>query len=375
MARKRGRTKRLGLFSKSMLLATILAAAALLFSYLAPVINPRTFWPIAFFGIAYLPLLAINGLFVAYWLVRRARFAAIPLLAILVGWNTLQKHFGFNDKVPESVVASPDTAHIRVMTYNVHFFRAFEQEDTKLTIRKQAMQLMGDLSPDVICIQEYYTRQKGKYNMAEEFEREINMPYHYISPTAANDYEAYGMAIFSRYPIVESGILPEHEYGVNRIIYTDIDKGGRVFRVYNVHLRSFGFQKEDYDFINNPSKTIEKDAASTKRIGARLKHAFTARSAQADALREHSQACGLPYLIAGDFNDTPLSYAVNEVSAGLRNAFREQGRGWGVTYNGDFPNFQIDYILTSKAFDIHHYQIVKAKLSDHYPVWADLQLN
>src|SRR5690606_38552573 len=350
MARKRGRTKRLGFFSKAVLLANVFAAAALLFSYLAPIINPQTFWPIAFFGIAYLPLLVVNGLFVVYWLVRNVRFAAISLLAILVGWNTLQKHYGFSPAVPENVVASPDTAHIRILTYNVHFFRQFAQKDTKLTIREQAMQVMDGVSPDVICIQEYYTRQKGKYNMAEEFEREISMPYRYVSPTAANDYEAYGMAIFSRYPIVGSGVLPEHEYGVNRIIYADIDKGGRVFRVYNVHLRSFGFQKEDYDFINNPSKTIEKDAASTKRIGARLKHAFRARSAQAKALREHSHACTLPYLIAGDFNDTPLSYAVNEVSAGMKNAFRESGRGWGVTYNGDFPNFQIDYILSSQAF-------------------------
>ena len=346
-----------------------------MFGYLAPIINPQTFWPIAFFGIAYMPLLVCNGVFVVYWLVRRVRFAAISLLAILLGWNTFQKHFGFNGQVPPSVVASPDTADIRVLTYNVHFFRQFDQEGTKLTIRQQAMAVMDSVSPDVICIQEFYTRQKGEYDMAEAFERDINMPYQYISPTSSNDYEAYGMAIFSRYPIVGSGVLPEHEYGVNRIIYADIAKSGRVIRVYNVHLRSFGFQKEDYDFINNLSKTLEKDAASTKRIGARLKYAFTARSAQAVALRQHSQACDLPYLIAGDFNDTPLSYAVNEVSADMKNAFREKGRGWGVTYNGDFPNFQIDYILSSNAFDVRHYQIIETKLSDHYPVWADLRLN
>src|SRR5690606_30167937 len=132
---------------------------------------------------------------------------------------------------------------------------------------------------------------------------------------------------------------------------------------------------EDYDFINRPSKTIEKDAAATRRIGARLKQAFTARSAQAEALGAHSRSCGMPYLIAGDFNDTPLSYAVNRVSSGLLNAFREKGHGWGVTYNGDFPNFQIDYIFATKDFKIRNYQIIKAKLSDHYPVWADIQFN
>ncbi|SFC01677.1 Metal-dependent hydrolase, endonuclease/exonuclease/phosphatase family [Parapedobacter composti] len=366
--------KRLGFISKVVLAANVCVVAALLLSYLAPVIDPRKFWPIAFFGIAYLPLLVINLLFVVYWLLRDARFAAISLLSILLGWGTLNKHIGFSGKVPEGIVGSPDTSHIRLLTYNVHFFREFEQEDNELTIRAEAMQLMDSLSPDVICIQEYYTRKKGRHKMAKAFEEKVGTRYHVISPTAQNEYEAYGMAIFSRYPIVASGRLPAHEYGVNRVIYADIDKGGKRFRVYNVHLRSIGFQKEDYDFIKSPAKTIEKDAASTRRIGSRLKQAFAARSAQAAALRKHSEQCSTPYIIAGDFNDTPLSYAVNKVAAGLQNAFREKGRGWGVTYNGDFPNFQIDYILATKDFKVHHYQIIKEKLSDHYPVWADLQL-
>lgn len=377
MAAKSRRVKQLDFFSRSILWINFFAVGALLLSYLAPVINPQVFWPIAFFGIAYLPLLLVNVLFIIYWLIRRARFALISLLAIVVGWGTLTKHFGFHAEVPDPAIGAAalrDTANVRLLTYNVHFFRTFEQKDTEPSIREETMRLMDSVSPDVICIQEYYTRQKGSYRMAKAFEREIGMPYSYFLPTAENDYEAYGMAIFSRYPIVASGHLPNLEHGVNRVIYADIDKGGRIFRVYNVHLRSIGFQKEDYEFIKSPSKTLEKDAASTKRIGARLKWAFSARSAQAEALREHRRECKTPYLIAGDFNDTPLSYAVNKVSSGLVNAFHEKGRGWGVTYNGDFPNFQIDYILASKDFGVYRYQIVKAKLSDHYPVWADLRL-
>jgi len=368
------RRKHLGIFSKAAFLANLLAVAALLLSYLAPYVNPNGFWPVAFFGMAYLPLLAINALFVVYWLIRTPRLALPSLAGILLGWGTLNDHFGFSRAVPPEVVNSPDTAHIRLMTYNVHFFRAFDQRGTELSILEDAMRLMDSVSPDILCIQEYYTRQKGQYRLAKAFERRIGTRYHYISPTAENEYEAYGMAIFSRYPIVGSGYLPEHEHGVNRIIYADIDRGGKVFRVYNVHLRSYGFQKEDYEFIKKPAKTIEKDAASTRRIGARLRQAFSARGAQAEALRVHTQACKTPYIIAGDFNDTPLSYAVNRVSSGMVNAFREKGRGWGVTYNGDFPNFQIDYILASEEFDVAHYQIVKAKLSDHFPVWADLKL-
>ncbi len=374
MSAKSRRNGSLGFISRAVLLANLFAVAALLLSYMAPVIDPKTCWPMAFFGIGYFPILAVNLVFMVYWAVRRLRYAAISLLAILVGWGTFNDHFGFSGKVPAEAMGNPDTAHIRLLTYNVHFFRAFKQTDTDPTISDEAMQLMDSVSPDIVCVQEYYTRKKGKYRMAGEFERKVGTVYHHFSPTAQNEYEAYGVAIFSRYPIVATGHLSDQEYGVNQIIYADIDKNGKVFRVYSVHLRSFEFQEEDYEFINKPTKKLEKDAASTRRIGSRLKHAFIARSVQADALHAHSRESNIPYIIAGDFNDTPLSYAVSKVSRGMKNAFREKGRGWGVTYNGDFPNFQIDYILASDAFKVHHYQIEKAKLSDHYPVWADLEL-
>ncbi|WP_257658652.1 endonuclease/exonuclease/phosphatase family protein [Parapedobacter lycopersici] len=374
MARKARRTNKLGVISKFMLLANGCAVIALLLSYLAPVVNPMGFWPIAFFGIAYLPLLVINILFIIYWLIRRIPYAGISLIAILVGWNTFNKHFGFSARVPADTVTAPDSAAIRLMTYNVHFFRTFEAQNNAPAIKDEIMQVIDSISPDVVCIQEYYTRQRGQHRMSKAFKDDVGLPYRVVFPAAQNDYEAYGLAIFSKYPILESGHLPDHQYGVNRVVYADINKNGKVFRVYNVHLRSIGFQKEDYDFIKRPAKTIEEDAASTRRIGSRLKQAFRARSGQAESLKAHSNACRVPFIIAGDFNDTPLSYAVNQVSSGMQNAFLEKGRGWGVTYNGDFPNFQIDYILASKEFSIQWYQIVKKKLSDHYPVWADVVL-
>src|SRR5690606_21836141 len=193
-----------------------------------------------------------------------------------------------------------------------------------------------------------------------------------IHAVAKNNFESYGMAIFSKYPIVSSGRVADFEQGVNSIVYADINKNGRLIRVYNVHLRSFGFQKEDYDFINNPTNALGANASSTKRIGSRMKNAFSIRSQQARSLRLHSEQAEIPVLVAGDFNDTPLSFAVNHVGRGLQNAFKEKGRGLGVTYNGDFPNFQIDYILASADFEVRNYEIVKRKLSDHYPVWSDI---
>jgi len=91
-------------------------------------------------------------------------------------------------------------------------------------------------------------------------------------------------------------------------------------------------------------------------------------------IKEDAAKCPYPYIISGDFNDTPTSYAVNKMSEGLKNAFCEKGSGFGRTYNGDFPNYQIDYIMASPAFNVLSYQIIEKKLSDHYPVRSDLVL-
>jgi endonuclease/exonuclease/phosphatase family metal-dependent hydrolase len=63
------------------------------------------------------------------------------------------------------------------------------------------------------------------------------------------------------------------------------------------------------------------------------------------------------------------------MAKGLNNSFREKGSGLGRTYNGDFPNYQIDYIMSSKQFSVFNYKVIEKKLSDHYPVRSDLVLN
>ena len=113
---------------------------------------------------------------------------------------------------------------------------------------------------------------------------------------------------------------------------------------------------------------------STKRLGSKLKIAFIKRSMQVVKIKDNAANCPYPYVIMGDFNDTPTSYAVNQMSKGLTNAFFVKGSGLGRTYNGDFPNYQIDYVMSSSAFDVRSYHIIEKKLSDHYPVRCDLAL-
>lgn len=352
----------------------VIAAAALLLSYLAPYVDPRKFWPIAFFGIGYSTLLVINGLFVVFWLFRKPPLVLLSLAVFLLGWESFRKHIGFQPALAEQVVNNPDTTHLRVMSFNIHFFSPAGETANSFVHKQEMLHLIDSINPDILCLQEFLTREKGEHNLLATFREEQGYRYQHFFAANQNDYEAYGLIILSKLPIISSGRLTEHWYGTNGTIYADIKHGDDTMRVYNVHMRTFGFQKEDYDFITASAKTLEQDMSSTRRIGSRLRHAFEARSEQAQALREHHQANTMPYVIMGDFNDTPLSYAVNHIAGDMQNAFRIHGRGWGETYNGAFPNFQIDYILASKDLSIHHYQVIKTRLSDHYPIWADLSL-
>lgn len=368
----RSRKKSLGFLSTVILLFNILAVVALLLSYLAPIVKPQTFWPIAFLGIAYPVILGLNLLFVFFWLLKKPKIALLSVFAIGIGWGALSKNIGIGRAAKHE--GEMDTSAIRIMSYNVQMFQGLKEDAANS--RKETVNMIDSIAPDVLCVQEFYTRAKGPSDMKQLFDDKLNFQYSYFIPAAENDYDAYGIAIFSKYPIVNSGSLNvnQHERIVNRIVYADINKSGKNFRIYNVHLQSIGFDQQDYDYIKQGPGASQDDVESTKRIGRRLKHAYLKRNEQVDILYSHMKTASIPYVVAGDFNDTPLSYSVNKLASDMNNAFVEKGRGLGVTYNGAFPNFQIDYIMASQEFQVQNFHIVAKKLSDHYPIWSDLRL-
>ena len=358
--------KNLGFFSKTIMIANLIAIGALLLCYSASFINPKSFWAIAFLGLGYLPILLINIGFVGYWILRKAKYSLFSLITILLGWNLMTKHVAFNSVVENK----PDSA-LRVMTYNVHMLQPLEKTD--VPAKDQFVDIIQEANPDVLCVQEFSSTIRGKKKFTETVQKKNNFENFYLAPSEQNDYRAYGQAIFSKYPIINSGLIKKNEYGINRVIYVDIVKNLDTIRVYNVHLRSFGLQSEDKEFIQNPSSTGNEEQ-KTKQVGRKLKWAFEQRSNQAESLAEHMQETHYPKIVMGDFNDTPMSYSVNLIGKNMKNAFQEKGNGWGVTHFEMLPILQIDYIFADKRFSVSNYQVLKKKLSDHYPVFADLSL-
>lgn len=352
----------------------ILVVFALLLSYLASYVDPGKFWLISFFGLAYPAILVINILFIIYWLLRMPKLALISGLAILAGWSVILNYIGFRENTAIMVPKSSES-FIRVMSYNVHNFKQFGDNNDRLT-KEQILDIIRKEQPDVVCFQEFFSRKRGEYNFRKHIKQILGTEYYYFKPSTDNGYEAIGMAIFSKFPIVNQGNIEfTKNMNWNEAVFADIKKGDKTFRVYNVHFQSISFQPEDYLYLKKiTTEMMKTDVESSKKIGSRLKNAFIKRSNQVKMVKEHAEKSPVPHIIAGDFNDTPISYTVKTISRDMNNCFRKKGSGFGITYNGAFPNFQIDYIFTSAEFEVKNYLIINKKLSDHYPVRADLEL-
>ena len=357
-------------FDKISLPLTIVAAVCLLLGTIAGGVDPRTNILFAYFALAYPYSLLINIFFSIWWALRkRWAFVIVIVCLVGVGYKTLHATFGFGGIEGES---QKTEGSIRMMTYNVHSFKLFGENNT-IPAKEKMLKVVKDQNPDIICFQEFYTRKKGQFNTIDSLKRLLKTDYYYFQPAEENDYDAFGLAIFSKYPIKEKGKIIFDAAGDNMSIYADLDISGKPLRIFNVHFQSISFKPQDYQFLDQLTQKTRGKLYASKRILVMLKRAFIKRSEQVDIMKKEMAKCSTPYLIAGDFNDTPASYAVNQITKGLNNTFTEKGSGFGKTYNGKFPNFQIDYIATTKDLEVINYLIPKAKLSDHFPVRADLK--
>lgn len=353
------------------LLISILCAGGLVMGMLAARFDPREAIIYAFFGLAYPFFLLANVVFIAGWLLRRRWIVALLFIAVVLsGLKTINATFQFSGTEGPTV---KDSQNLRVMTYNVHNFKEYGSANT-VSIKQKMLQVIRDQQPDVVCFQEFYTRFKGEYDTKDSLINSLNMPYYYFVPALENDHEAIGMAIFSKLPIVNKDVITFRSIVGNGGLFIDVKFNGKTIRVYNVHLRSISFEKEDYSYLNRVKNEINPDKKSSKRIYRMLRDAFKKRASDVATVDSALKKCTIPFIIAGDFNDTPASYTVNQLTANLNNAFIMQGQGLGKTYNGAFPNFQIDYIATTKDIEVINYQVTKVKLSDHFPVRADLKI-
>lgn len=347
------------------------AVIALLISYLAPRVSPENFWFIAFVGLSYPILVFINILFILYWTIQFKWKSLYSLIAILSGWMILHRFVQINN----GQKSNAENRKIKVMSYNVKVFDLYNWSHNKET-RSKIFSLIQDEAPEIACFQEFFHRDSSDFCNVDSLKKFKNFRYAQVEYTSHGKFhQHFGIATFSKYPIINTGKVDFGYKGNNVCIYCDIVTGKDTFRIYNMHLQSIAFSKGDYKYAEDLQTDVQKDDIEhTKNILRRLKRAFVKRANQADLISESISHSPFPVIVCGDFNDTPSSYTYTTISKNLNDSFIESGNGLGKSYVGAFPSFRIDYILHSKEFLSYNFRTIREELSDHFPVVTYLEV-
>ncbi len=356
-----------------LLLLNYVAALALLLSYLAPYTNPHKYWIIAFAGLAYPLLLITNVFFILIWLIRFDKYFLISLICILAAWNYPSKIYQI-----KGIPASQNEASFKVMSYNVHFFDQYGKSSKSDNLNKEIiLDYVIDNKPDIICIQEYYN-QAGTADFNSQL-KEAGSIYHKSFFPYASSMKNTGMAILSRFPIINSMQIEDIERNRLYAMAVDVLINEDTIRIYNIHLQSIRLGDEEYIFdklpiIQGAEKTEEIKAQGKQLIG-KLKYAFEKRSNQVHVIENNILECQFPYIICGDLNDTPISYTYRKLKRNAFDAFVISGKGTGQTYAGNYPSFRIDYIFHSKHLTSSGFTTGDILASDHYPIFTEITPN
>ncbi len=363
-ARARKKDSGVRRFTRSTLLAVnIILVLMLLLSYLSVYINPSSSSLPALFGLAYPYIAAANLVMVIVWMTRARWYALISAVTLLAGFGYINNFFRFTGH------SGAEPHHLKFMSYNIRYFNFYEESESG-SYRKMISFLSAE-DPDILCLQEYFV--KGDPAAGERKLREAlgGTRYVHFKLVKRGSTTRYGIATISRYPIIARGDVI-HPGSSSLTIYSDIVVDRDTFRIYNNHLQSFRLRPIEGNLFNEIAD-YEKKGISTHKVRSiyhSLTGGFASRSLQVDRVRRHIETSPYPVIVAGDFNDTPISYTYRVMRSGLRDAFVDAGFGAGFTYRGNYPPNRIDYILFSDRMECTDFDVLKVKYSDHYPIIA-----
>lgn len=368
--------RKLGFFNSLILVFNVFIVIALLLSYLSVHISPQDSWLVPFFGLLYPFLILINIFLVVYWLIRKRWLFLISALALVVGWNHAERTF----QIRKTVIKPADVQAFKVVTYNVKNLSNDNVDLLEPKVRNNIIDYLDAQDADIICLQEFSIVHPDPGAFIDSLSARLNMPYHayslYLEKVRKRINAIY---IFSKFPVINFNGIRKDEYH-NYALYADLVIHEDTIRVFNVHLESLRLKHEDYKFISDPDIQIDstkKVRENSLRIFNKMKTAYTKRASQVDSLSAFLVKSPYPVILCGDFNDTPNSYAYQQLTSGLKDAFLESGKGFGNTYSGKLPSYRIDFILYSEYFQSWECRRDRVNYSDHYPVscWIGIRNN
>ena len=341
------------------------------------------------------PLLALVALLALYWLLRRRRIALLPLAALVLAWPQVQRglplhwaglrarltHYAGSPLANGPGPRPPEV--LRLLSANVRIFNLYAQLRRPDPSSPAKFIAWLDASPaDVLCLQEYYQEPVGTkspdgplFQVGERLGRAAGRQV-FVSKSLTNRIGAvFGLAIFSRRPIVGRGEISFGRLTQNHAMWVDVAGPGPhdTVRIFNAHLQSMSLDEADIVAAGASQAGLENKGRGLLR---RFVRGAAARAWQADTLLAHIARSPYPVLLAGDLNDLPYAYAYQRLAGPLQNAWATVGFGVGNTYHGRLPPLlRIDQQFAGPQWQVLACRIhTEIPYSDHFPVEAAYQL-
>lgn len=299
----------------------------------------------------------------------------LSLVVILLGWNHIFTNIQFN--ITNNDITTEQS--FKIMSFNARLFRIFNvREDKIITTRKKFIEIVDKTKPDVMCLQEFYSNPYNGDEMLSMLTKKSGYSYYHLDDFLGYRHGIHqGLAIFSKFPIINKERFQFKNSTNNYIIFSDMLVNQDTIRFCNLHFESIRLDKEDYLFIDEltSNRTNEHNwIEGVKMIYWKLKLAFEKRSVQVNQAVEQIKKSPYPIILCGDFNDTPASYTYHQMTSVLNDAFMHGGKGIGRTYAGTMPSYRIDYIMFDDYFKTIDFQTLPVDISDHYPVMASIRV-
>lgn len=352
-----------------------ITAVLYLLSCLAPYIKPTNSWIIAMLGLAFPIFLALLVGFIFLWLILKLRRAWYSVIILLLGYKSIGVSWAFN--AASGFESKKAANQVRIASWNVARFLEWKRNNSeKSQTRLKMLEQIKKQNADIICLEEFFhSPDSAFYNNISEI-KGMGYPYYYFSYDPDGDYQYIGSAIFSKYPMLDTGMVRYFRPSMpEALVHADIKVNKDTIRVYATHLQSVQFRQRDYEAINEIKSAEDSLLSNSKTVLAKLRKAMNLRSSQADIARKILDDSPYPIIFCGDLNDIPNSYTYFTIRGNMQDAFLKKGFGIGRTFSSLSPTLRIDYIFTDERFSIKQFTRVAKHLSDHFMIMADVELN
>jgi endonuclease/exonuclease/phosphatase family metal-dependent hydrolase len=341
-------------------------------------VSPGKWWPMGLLSIGFFYIWFALLLLLIVWLFRNKKTALLLFVLAAAGLPVIKNVVAIHS--PATFTQTKKREYIRIMQWNCNGLQGFlPYAPDQSTERFKIVGFIKKYQPDIICIQDFSeTTANGVRSNICLVRDTLGFPYFIYSKHYQSTYswggDCIGIAIFSKYPLTDSGRIsyPAKKHP-ETILWANVKIGDKICRVATTHLQSMHLTRAT-DIPLGQGLWQDSMVINHGNMIEKLKYFQPYHAMQANYLRSFLDTCKMPLIFTADLNSVPSSYVYKKVRGNLADAFLAKSFGFGRSYHSLQPALRIDYIFYNGAINNVQTSLFHTTFSDHDPVLMDFYI-